>query len=733
MVDEKKNPGGLGEKVAETLTKAFKPIGESAGEITGAAVGKALVAILESLENHFAPILGPLADELLALPGTPLWFKAILLEIKQPQSEVAALMGQSLSSGLIGGATSSILTPILAPMVYAMNKFRPVAILSPAEEIIAHFRGLLKSGWFEDVLLSHGYNATNMDLLREISRPLLDINSLREIYFRFPKERPAIDNTLRAYGFKETDITQLELIWEVIPGPADQVRFAVREAFDPAAITKYGLGAAFPDQFATEVAKVGLSPTWALRYWYSHWVLPSTSQGFEMLHRGVINRETLLDLMRYADILPWWHDKLIAIAYSPYTRVDVRRMQAMGIIDRAAVKRSYLDLGFDDEKAENMTEFTIRFNQAANRELTKADILDGLAKGLLTMDESEADLAALGYDEDEVDFYVQRQDLKRQETLKTQYSARYKILYVKNLIDEAGLRAEMVPLGFTAGEITELVKLWEIEKRSKKETTLEEKERDLARADITDGYRRGIFSQAEARELLSKLGYDADEIDFYLTREDYKRDEENAKEFIAAYRRQYLQGVINEDQARTAMSAIPLPPEQVNHLLNLWLLDRESQEWSPIAPQERDLTRADILDVYSKRIIPRAEAESMLGVLGYDANEIGLLLAKTDFEGEKTKRQLSVTTYRNLYTTGILDKTSTTAALAELGFAEQEIEYMYELWDIEAMDRLKLPTRAELTRFLKKDIINVATWRTLLAQMGYPDTVIKWYEEDMEE
>jgi len=480
-------------------------------------------------------------------------------------------------------------------------------------------------------------------------------------------------------------------------------------------------------------SETGLTPYWSGKYWRAHWELPSIGQGYEMFHRGQLTESELLDLMRAQDIMPGYRDKLIAIAYNPYTRVDVRRMHALGILDREAVKRSYLDQGFDDEKAENMTEFTIRYNQAANRELSKTDITDGYKRGLLAPGEAEEDLASLGYDEEEVAFYLQREDFKKEESLKSDYSARYKKLYVKNLIDEAGLRSEMIPLGFTATEITTLITIWDIEKRSTKETTFGEKERDLARADITDGYRRGIFTQGEAEELLARLGYDTDEVAFYLTREDYRGEEEVTKDYLAAYRRQYLQGVIDETGLTTALTNIPLPEERVTYYANLWRLDKESEEWSPIAATERDLTKADILDGYRKGIISREIAFDYVRSLGYDPSETEFLLVKAEYEDEKDRRNLTVSTYRQLYTTGILDKTSVTAALADLNFQEREIELLYELWDVELVGSLKVPSRADLTRFLKKGIINIATWRTEMAQMGYLDRAIAWYQEDMEE
>lgn len=724
---------GLGEKVSETLKEVFEPLTDAFLWPIQKAIEWSVERLSERLEQQLAPELRPFIESLEKTGQIPPEFAQLFQSMKQPPGFAWALLLPLLAVSGFNALTGTLGRTVFSGLDKSLNALFQPNLLDPRSIVTAERRHSTSETLLNQEWLWTGWVDFRREILRDVTRPLLDIDTLRQLHLRFPQMEVVVNQILESYGFRKGDIESLKLIWQVIPGPQDQVRFAVREAFDEATISKYNLGAFFPTAFGEEVAKVGLPIEWARRYWYSHWELPSVGQGYEMLHRDVIDLSTLQELMRYRDILPWWHDKLIAIAYNPYTRVDVRRMHSLGILDRAAVKRSYLDLGFDDEKAENMTRFTLAYNQAANRDLSRSDITDGYKRGLLDRGEALEDLKALGYDDLEIGFYLDREEVKKEQARKSQYSARYKRLYVKNLIDEAQLRAEMVPLGFTGAEITELVTVWTLEKRATQETTFEEKERDLARADVTDGYKREIFSQAEATELLGKLGYDKDEIDFYLTREDYKRDEAQAQDLITAYRRQYLTGVIDENGVKTALVGIPLPPERVSGLLALWSLDKASQEWSPVVPQERDLTRADILDAYRKRLITYEETTRMLAELGYDLAETELLVAKTDYEGEKTRKQLSLSTYRNLYTSGLLDKTDTTAALADLGYETQEIEHLYSLWDIELVGNLKMPSRSDLARFLKKDIINLAQWRELMAHLGYPDTVISWYEEDMTE
>ena len=52
-----------------------------------------------------------------------------------------------------------------------------------------------------------------------------------------------------------------------------------------------------------------------------------------MLHRGVIDTAELDMLLRAQDVMPFWRDRLTAIAYRPLTRVDVRRMYKQGVLN----------------------------------------------------------------------------------------------------------------------------------------------------------------------------------------------------------------------------------------------------------------------------------------------------------------------------------------------------------------------------------------------------------------
>jgi len=206
-----------------------------------------------------------------------------------------------------------------------------------------------------------------------------------------------------------------------IPPVADIITMAVREAFTPAIAARFGQYEDLPTPYVEWVQKKGLSKEWAERYWAAHWSLPSPQQGFEMLHRGVIGEGDLNMLLRALDIMPFWRDKLTQIAYRPLSRVDVRRMFALGVIDKAGVYKAYTDLGYNAYNADLMTKFTVAYTRGieereeaarerakavATANWTTAQTLTFLKAGLITTERAIGELTVLGFDKEHRDIYI---------------------------------------------------------------------------------------------------------------------------------------------------------------------------------------------------------------------------------------------------------------------------------------------------------------------------------------
>jgi hypothetical protein len=186
-----------------------------------------------------------------------------------------------------------------------------------------------------------------------------------QMLFRGEITRGQFQDLLKALDYAPTWRPKLEAIARAIPTMSDFIRFAVREVYSPKIRDTFNLDEDYPAVFTEKAALHGMNEEDAKAFWAAHWQLPSTEQGFRMFHRDVIDLPTLRLLLRAKDVMPFWRQRLIDIAYLTPGRIDLRRMYAAGVIDRARVKRGYLDLGYKPADAEILTDFAVKLAEEA--------------------------------------------------------------------------------------------------------------------------------------------------------------------------------------------------------------------------------------------------------------------------------------------------------------------------------------------------------------------------------
>ncbi|KKM66004.1 hypothetical protein LCGC14_1485610 [marine sediment metagenome] len=223
---------------------------------------------------------------------------------------------------------------------------------------------------------------------------------------RTDPELTSLDERLTKIGIHPDYLALHKELALVIPPVSDIITMAVREVFSPAIAARFGQYEDFPPELEEWGRKKGLSKEWSERYWAAHWALPSTTQGFEMLHRGVIDQSDLNMLLRAQDVMPYWRDKLTQIAYRPLTRVDVRRMYREGVLDEAGVYEAYLDHGYSEDNAQRMTEFTIRQTLSAQAKFTSTNVIAAFTKRMIDRREARSLLEDLGIQGDNISYII---------------------------------------------------------------------------------------------------------------------------------------------------------------------------------------------------------------------------------------------------------------------------------------------------------------------------------------
>ena len=294
-----------------------------------------------------------------------------------------------------------------------------------------------------------------------------------------------------------------------IPPVADIITMAVREAFTPDIAAKFGQYQDFPDDLETYGAMKGLSKEWTQRYWAAHWALPSPQQGFEMLHRGVIDHAELNMLLRAQDVMPFWRDKLIQIAYRRLTRVDIRRMYKEGVLSESDVLESYLEHGYNAENAKRMTEFTIKQTLATLSKFTSGDIIKAFASRMISRGDAIGLLGDIGIRTEDANYIVSTAEYKRQWAFTDDQIAGIRNLYKKRVYDENQASDKLARLNLPAEQITVLMQQWHYEK-------IEELDATWTTAQTLKFLKRKLISPDRARQELNLNGYTDERINVLI-------------------------------------------------------------------------------------------------------------------------------------------------------------------------------------------------------------------------
>ena len=329
---------------------------------------------------------------------------------------------------------------------------------------------------------------------------------------RFPDKELDLSFFLSELGYNKTHEDLLTDLYQYYPNAPDFVRFGVREVFKPDIVAKYGYDSDFPEEIKPHMAKAGLTEDVMRWFWRAHWELPSFYNIREARWRGVISDTEVDEWLMVNDYAPYWRNKIKAIIFNPYTRVDIRRMYNSGVVDRDEVKRTYQDLGYDETHAENLTRFTI-----IDSDKTK-DVLSTYTKayqrGLITEAELKAQMEAMEYSAKEIELRLSMLEaVEVVDRPKKKLSlTNTKKLFLKGLIDASTLEDMLIELNYDDDAVKYMKVLILSDSTPHKTWT----------AEIKKGYEKGYLTRDETVSKLTALGYSMEAIELSIALIDLK-------------------------------------------------------------------------------------------------------------------------------------------------------------------------------------------------------------------
>ena len=520
---------GLGDLVLDTLKKVVDYVVELADDFAD-VLKRGILMIIQHLEVEAKPDIDKLIpEEFLEMP----YFKNLKGYVEEnagkkpiPFLAIAGMLGGSV----IGTGVGMGMGGFGRDITNWFNSWRRPTPLDINILAYAKHTGKLDDAIIDTNYASLGYNDNYKEVLFDFYKPKLPPTTLLEAEKRIEKLDYDITKALKQHGFNDKEISILRELSYAYPSPTDFIRFAVREVFTEDKETQEALSAEFPEDIVPYAEKAGMRKDVLEWYWKAHWELPSPSQVYEMLHRlnpdvlavrGEAYKEMGLDLsklettketvefyLKQADYDKRWRQRLLAISYNPLTRVDLRRIYELGLIDDNELLARLMEVGYTKKDAELMLEFYKTFRQEEARTFAKTEIKYLLYYGIINETEAKVMLERLGYTEEDAKTMIElwKVKLAEKDMRETQKFVRdaYALGEItreeaERILREAGLSEEVIA-----------VVLDKEDKRRLKSQKLP------SPSTVVKWLKNGIITQDKAREILRSINVKEEYIEYYI-------------------------------------------------------------------------------------------------------------------------------------------------------------------------------------------------------------------------
>jgi len=376
----------------------------------------------------------------------------------------------------------------------AQNTVPPESVLIRARRL-----GVISKADYQGAMTLFGYSPETSEILFQAGIEVPSPEAIMTMKFRGLINENQAKELFKKLGYSDDIIEPLMKAYEFYPSPSDLITFAVREAYSEDAIRLFRTLEDLPAQFIEDAKKAGVSEDWAKKYWIAHWRLPSVEQGFEMLHRGVITWDELNILLRALDIMPYFRDKLLQISYNPYTRVDTRRLYAMGLLTEEEVYKNYRDLGYDDEHAKKMTEWVKLSVLEDVKTISKSQIRELWEYGDLSNDDAVRLLMHIGYDRNSAETLLTLWEHEKSNQVLKDQIATIENLYLAGAITYEEAFDRLTALGISSGRLNKV--LSEMLRKKRSEIKIPGKD------DLLKWLRLELITPEEYFESMELLGY----------------------------------------------------------------------------------------------------------------------------------------------------------------------------------------------------------------------------------
>ena len=279
-------------------------------------------------------------------------------------------------------------------------------------------------------------------------------------------------------------------------------------------------------------------------------------------------------------------------------------------------------------------------------------------------------------------------------------------LYALGEISQADLTAAARSEGWREGDIAEWVKL---------------AFKTVSESDIWDALHKGYKDWNWATQRLRALGYDPADIPLLAQLNPMPPVNELTDVSKSTARAAYREGLISADQLRQYLDVLKVKPEEIELIIHLEDLTRESAN--------KRLSVGQVKSAWTSNVITDAEARHWLDLAGFPSSQIEILLATWRAEVAPTFLKVNSGTVIGAYVEHIYNRVQAHDKLMSIGFSAEDATLELDLAELRnpnafqppAPPPAKLLTPGVLSELVFYGLMNPAQMQARLVELGYTD------------
>ncbi len=178
-------------------------------------------------------------------------------------------------------------------------------------------------------------------------------------------------------------------------------------------------------------------------------------------------------------------------------------------------------------------------------------------------------------------------------------------------------------------------------------------------------------------------------------------------------RRIYQDGMISFEELVNGYLDLGYSPENAE-LIAEWVDARYGEE-------RKNLTKSNILKLYKYEAITRTEAAGYLQELGYSEEDANYLLTAQDLQEAERIKNRKLRALKKAWMRESISQATIKAAMGELGMSAAEIADITEDWEVERESDIKYLSKDDILKLYQSGIITRARALEKLNEIGYRD------------